>query len=186
VRLGRIDLDREREAKDLDEDRALRAARVTAAPARLVKGRSRASASNGPAVDHEHRRVGPPTVAQADGRREPSHRLRPHALVAPAPPLAPHGLPVGEPLREVAPLAARPREPQDRIHDLPARNIPLHAPMDGRIEQVLDNLPLVVREFHHCAHEHSLPEGRVRFYGTNGKIRARTIGYRLLDSRLCN
>jgi hypothetical protein len=50
--------------------------------------------------------------------------------------------------------------------------------MDRRIEQVLDQVPLVVRQLDHRAHANSVPDRRVRLYGTNEEIRARTIGYR--------
>lgn len=40
VRLGRLDRDRERQAEDLDQDRALGPARVSAATAGLVEGRA--------------------------------------------------------------------------------------------------------------------------------------------------
>jgi len=59
-------------------------------------------------------------------------------LVAPASPLAPHGLPVGEAIGQVAPLAAGPGEPQDRADDVAPRDGSLDATMHRRIEQVLD------------------------------------------------
>ena len=59
------------------------------------------------------------------------------------------------------------------------RDRALDAAMDGRVEQVLDKAPLVVRHLHDRAHEGSLPARRVRLNGTDEGIRARSIGYRL-------
>src|SRR5512132_1986499 len=103
--------------------RALGPARVSAATAGLVEGRAGATALHGLGVDHHRRRVGLPVVVEPDLAGEDAHRRRPGAAVAPAPPLAPHRLPVGEPVGQVPPLAPGPREPQDRVHDVPPRGI---------------------------------------------------------------
>jgi len=50
--------------------------------------------------------------------------------------------------------------------------------MDGRVEEVLDEAPLVVRQIDHCAHAGILPGRRDTFYGTTGYPCGR-IGYRL-------
>jgi hypothetical protein len=160
VRLGRLDRDRERQAEDLDQDRALGPARVSAATAGLGEGRAGATALHGLGVDHHHRRVGLPVVAEPDLAGEDAHRRRPGAAVAPAPPLAPHRLPVGEPVGQVPPLAPGPRQPQDRVHDVPPRDRALDAPVDGRVEEVLDQPPLLVGQLDHRAHGRSLPAAR--------------------------
>jgi hypothetical protein len=142
--------------------------RVCAATAVLVEGRAGASALHGLGVDHHHRRVGLPVVAESDLAGEDAHRRRPGAAVAPAPPLAPHRLPVGEPVGQVPPLAPGPREPQDRVHDVPPRDRALDAPVDERVEEVLDQPPLLVRQLDHHAHGRSLPAARDISNGTDG------------------
>lgn len=49
------------------------------------------------------------------------------------------------------------------------RDCALHAPMDGRVEEVLDEAPLVVRQIDHCAHAGILPDRRDTFYGMDGQ-----------------
>ena len=51
-------------------------------------------------------------------------------------------------------------------------------PEDGRVEQVLDQRPLLVRQLDHRAHVGSLPAPSVRLNGTDGVVRAQSIGYR--------
>jgi hypothetical protein len=56
--------------------------------------------------------------------------------------------------------------------------------MDGLVEEVLDQPPLLVRQLDHRAHVGSLPAVSVRLNGTEEVVRAAAIGYRLLACAL--
>jgi hypothetical protein len=56
--------------------------------------------------------------------------------------------------------------------------------MDRRVEEVLDQSPLPVRQLDHRAHDGSLPAPSVWLNGTDEVVHAAAIGYRLLDGYL--
>lgn len=86
------------------------------------------------------------------------------------------------------PLAARPLEPQDRVHGVAHRNHALDAAVDRWVEQVLDKCPLVVRQLDHRANARSLPAPRVRLNCTDtGFVREQsaTGSQSRPDTRVC-
>ena|SRR5664279_2584862 len=98
--------------------------------------------------------------------------------LTPAPPLLPHCGPWRVAVGEVAPLAARPGEEQEGVHDL-APVIPGRAaPPVLRVEDVLDERPLGVRQLYEAARGCSLPPARDRFSGTEGLLRAGSFVHR--------
>ena len=51
--------------------------------------------------------------------------------------------------------------------------------MDGRIEEMLNERPLLVRQLDHRTHARSLPARSIRLNGTDEVVHAAAIGYRL-------
>jgi hypothetical protein len=118
---ARLHRNRERQPEDLDDDAAVGPVSAPAPPAFVVEGRAAAPAAHGPSVDHDHRGRCAPPLPRSDKAGDPGHRPPPDPARSPAPPLLPGRLPGRVCRREVAPLAARAGEEQDRLDHLPAR-----------------------------------------------------------------